>query len=139
MMADLIDRDAVIAIIEDKQKALCPVGMFSRHAVYGDDRRAFDDWDEIIEAVSHIPTVDAVATGRAEWDILVSKNINDYWQADMACPLCGFIKMNIWSGFFPNIDAETARRVTMEYAKRCKKPNFCEKCGADMREVEKDD
>lgn len=88
--------------------------------------------------IMQMPTVDAVATGRAEWDILVSNHVNDYWQADMACPLCGFIKMNIWSGFFPSIDAETARRVTMEYAKRCKKPNFCEKCGADMREGEKD-
>lgn len=85
-MADLIDRDAVIAIIEDKQKALCPVGMFSRHAVYGDDRRTFDDWDEIIEAVSYIPTVDAVPVRRGRW---IPHITEDGYKSGYDCSVCG--------------------------------------------------
>lgn len=130
----LIDRDKLLEYIDDN---FYPTTV-SCYMTVAEARAARERHNMFIDAINNAPTVDAVATGRAEWDILVSKNINDYWQADMACPLCGFMKLNIWSGFFPNIDAETARRVTMEYAKKCKKPNFCEKCGADMREVEKD-
>lgn len=54
----LIDADDIIAIIEEKQKALCPAGRFGRQYVYGDDRVKFDAWDEIIEAIDNIPTTD---------------------------------------------------------------------------------
>lgn len=50
-MAEYIRRDTVIALIEDKQKALCPLGRFSRSAVYGTDRDTFDAWQELIDAV----------------------------------------------------------------------------------------
>lgn len=50
-MSNYIDRDAAIAIIEEKQKELCPVGRYSRHYVYGTDRERFDAWQEIIDAL----------------------------------------------------------------------------------------
>ena len=57
-MAEYIEREAAIAVIEEKQKELCPVGMYSRHAVYGSDREKFDAWEEIIEAIEAIPAAD---------------------------------------------------------------------------------
>ena len=55
---EFIEREAAIAVIEEKQKELCPVGMYSRHAVYGSDREKFDAWEEIIEAIEAIPAAD---------------------------------------------------------------------------------
>lgn len=43
---------------------MCPDGLFSRHSVYGSDRDAFDNWQEIIDAIQAIPTVDPVKHGR---------------------------------------------------------------------------
>ena len=57
-MAEYIEREAAIAVIEEKQKELCPVGMYSRHAVYGSDREKFDEWQEIIDALESIPAAD---------------------------------------------------------------------------------
>lgn len=57
-MADLIDRADVIALIKNKQKKLCPVGMFGRHYVYGTDRCRFDAWDEIADEIEYMTTID---------------------------------------------------------------------------------
>ena len=57
-MAEYIVREAAIAVIEEKQKELCPVGMYSRHAVYGSDREKFDAWQEIIDTLEAIPAAD---------------------------------------------------------------------------------
>lgn len=55
---ECIEREAAIAVIEEKQKELCPVGMYSRHAVYGSDREKFDEWQEIIDTLESIPAAD---------------------------------------------------------------------------------
>ena len=65
-MAEYIKREAAVALIEEKQKELCPVGRWSRHEVYGTDREKFDAWQEIIDALNGIPTVDAVAVTRCK-------------------------------------------------------------------------
>lgn len=57
-MVDYIKRDAVIALIEDKQRELCPVGRYSRNAVYGSDRDAFDAWQEILDSIEAMPAYD---------------------------------------------------------------------------------
>jgi hypothetical protein len=57
-MSEYIARDAAIAIIEEKQKELCPVGRYSRHYVYGTDRERFDAWQEIIDALVPSKTAD---------------------------------------------------------------------------------
>ena len=57
-MSEYIARDAAIAIIEEKQKELCPVGRYSRHYVYGTDRERFDAWQEIIDALEAVPKTD---------------------------------------------------------------------------------
>ena len=54
---DTISRAAAVAIIEAKQKELCPLGMFSRNAVYGTDRERFDAWQEIADEIDGLPSV----------------------------------------------------------------------------------
>ncbi len=57
-MDEHIKREAAIAIIEKKQKELCPVGRYGRSYVYGSDREKYDAWDEIIDALENIPSAD---------------------------------------------------------------------------------
>ena len=49
-MDEYIKLEAAVAIIEEKQKELCPVGRYGRGYVYGSDREKYDAWDEIIDA-----------------------------------------------------------------------------------------
>lgn len=71
-MAEYIERAAAIAIIEEKQKELCPVGRYGRGYVYSSDREKYDAWDEIIDAMDSIPAVDTVVVTRCKdcvhWD-----------------------------------------------------------------------
>lgn len=57
-MDEYIKREAAIAIIEENQKELCPVGRYGRGYVYGSDREKYDAWDEIIDALENIPAAD---------------------------------------------------------------------------------
>lgn len=57
-MAEYIKLEDAIAIIEEKQKELCPVGRYGRGYVYGSDREKYDAWDEIIDALENIPSAD---------------------------------------------------------------------------------
>lgn len=63
-MAECIKREAAIAIIEEKQKELCPVGRYGRGYVYGSDREKYDAWDEIIDALENIPAADVAPVVR---------------------------------------------------------------------------
>ena len=66
-MSDYIEREAATELIENKQKELCPVGMYSRHALYGFDREKFDAWQEIIDAIDAIPAVDVAPVRHGRW------------------------------------------------------------------------
>lgn len=65
-MAKYIKLEDAIAIIEEKQKELCPVGRYGRGYVYSSDRDKYDAWDEIIDALENIPTADVVPVVRCE-------------------------------------------------------------------------
>lgn len=66
-MAEYIEHEAAIAIIEEKQKELCPVGRYGRGYVYGSDREKYDAWDEIIDALENIPAADVTPVVHARW------------------------------------------------------------------------
>lgn len=67
-MAEHIEREAAVAIIEEKQKELCPVGRYGRGYVYGTDREKYDAWDEIIDALENIPAADVATVVHGRWD-----------------------------------------------------------------------
>lgn len=98
-MAEYIEREAAIAIIEEKQKELCPVGRYGRGYVYGSDREKYDAWDEIIDALENIPSADVAPVVHARWipfhsetagDIQYCSNckIGNAAKSDF-CPNCG--------------------------------------------------
>ena len=97
-MGECIKREAAIAIIEEKQKELCPVGRYGREYVYGSDREKYDAWDEIIDALENIPAASpAQHQRRGKWGCyepfsdgyrcssckLINRNSMAY------CPNCG--------------------------------------------------
>lgn len=65
-MDEYIKRDAAIAIIEEKQKELCPVGRYGRGYVYGSDRDKYDAWDEIVDALENISGADVAPVVRCK-------------------------------------------------------------------------
>ena len=65
-MAEYIKLEDAIAIIEEKQKELCPVGRYGRGYVYGSDREKYDAWDEIIDALENAPSADVAPVVRCK-------------------------------------------------------------------------
>lgn len=63
-MAEYIEREAAVAVIEAKQKEICPVGRYGRGYVYGFDREKYDAWDEVIDAFESIPAADVAPVVR---------------------------------------------------------------------------
>lgn len=104
-MDEHIKREAAIAIIEEKQKELCPVGRYGRGYVYGSDREKYDAWDEIIDALENIPADDVAPVVHGRWAHLGG----DEW----CCSACGFV-------------------ITTEGSWDKPTKKYCEDCGAKM-------
>ena len=66
-MAEYIEREAAVSVIEAKQKEICPVGRYGRGYVYGTDREKYDNWEEIIDALENINAADVVPVVRC-WE-----------------------------------------------------------------------
>ena len=104
-MAEYIEREAAIAIIEEKQKELCPVGRYGRGYVYGSDREKYDAWDEIIDALENIPSADVapVVHGR-----IVGSLEDGRYRRRFSC--CGedatMITQWAWPKYCPNCGAK---------------------------------
>ena len=71
-MTKYIELEDALAIIEEKQKELCPVGRYGRSYVYGSNREKYDAWDEIIDALENVSNADVSSVVRC-------KNYK-YWQ-----------------------------------------------------------
>lgn len=83
-MSEYIDVSEATAIIEDKQKELCPTGRWSRNAVYGTDRETFDMWQEILDRLNSIEPADVAPVVHGRW-------VKTYEDCDLCheCSLCG--------------------------------------------------
>lgn len=57
---EYVSKDEVISLLEDKQRELCPVGRYGRGWVYGSDRDEYDRWQELIDQVESLKTVEVV-------------------------------------------------------------------------------
>ena len=84
-MAEYIKLEDATAIIEEKQKELCPVGRYGRGYVYGTDREKYDAWEEILDALENLPAADVAPVVHGRW---VSNGIPDSILS--GCSACGF-------------------------------------------------
>lgn len=107
-MDEYIKLEDAIAIIEEKQKELCPVGRYGRGYVYGSDREKYDAWDEIIDALENIPSADVVPVVHGRWKY-IPQTLHTLSQ--LRCSFCG------WWSLDPSIDGAY---------------NYCPHCGAKM-------
>lgn len=91
-MADYIEREAAVALIEEKQKELCPLGRWSRHEVYGGDREKFDAGDEIINALHGIPAADVAPVVHCKDCAHYRLGLNG--RSDNWCGRTGFVQLD---------------------------------------------
>lgn len=106
-MAEYIKREAAIAIIEEKQKELCPTGRYGRGYVYGSDREKYDAWGEIIDSLENIPAADVVPVVHGQWEFLGPNRL----VKECMCGTCSVCKIR--SKYITNI-------------------GLCPNCGAKM-------
>lgn len=102
-MAEYIKLEDAIAVIEEKQKELCPVGRYGRGYVYGTDREKYNAWNEIIDALENIPNADVAPVVHGRW-------------IDDKCSNCG-------------VDIPTDDIHDIIFGNEC---HFCYYCGAKM-------
>lgn len=110
-MAEYIKLEAAIAIIEEKQKELCPVGRYGRGYVYGSDREKYDAWDEIIDALENIPSADVAPVVHGRW---IHSRYED----------C--------SEQFERVKCSQCNHEAYAMAFYVRGGNYCPKCGAKM-------
>ena len=103
-MDEYIYKDEAFAIIENKQREICPMGRYSRAAVYGSDREAFDNWQEILDEIEAIPSADVAPVRHGRW------------KCNKPCPVCGVDR-------FEGLDAD----IWADW-----EPPYCPNCGAKM-------
>lgn len=108
-MAEYVDREKAIALIEEKQKELCPVGRYGRQYVYGCDRQKYDSWEEIIDQLENMETADVAPVVHGKWgeyeSFTLTPSMNGY-----PCSNCG---MHFSASSIPIL-------------------KFCPNCGAKM-------
>ena len=97
-MPEYIEKDEALAIIENKQREICPMGLYSRNSVYGSDREAFDNWQEILDEIEAIQLADVAPVRHGRW-LYVDTDTEqfflcnrckkkEYWESNY-CPNCG--------------------------------------------------
>ena len=100
-MAEYIKLEDAIAIIEEKQKELCPVGRYGRGYVYGSDREKYDAWNEIIDALENVSAADVVPVMHSYWEHKITNDgenigichnckypVSWFWEQAKYCPNC---------------------------------------------------
>ena len=83
-MSDYISREAAIAVAEDAQKKLCPLGLWGRRFAF--DKEQYYLWQELIEKLEAIPAADAEPVRHGEW-----LRTDDDWSSlvTIQCSACG--------------------------------------------------
>lgn len=121
-MAEFIDREKMISIIEERQKALFPVGMYGRCFIYGTER-------EILKWASAHPEVTYPTW--EEWLAETFPKI-EFAETTFNISPCNFVKQSEWE-----IEADV--RCVAETCASCrKKPipaSIAEKLGVKLKEV----
>lgn len=127
-----IECEAAIAVLEEKQKELCPVGMYSRNAVYGSDREKFDEWQEIIDTLESIAPADVVS--RDYYDKLLRENEELRKERPVAHGKWINDHNGRYSPLGDNFLCSVCKEPSLRAYGKPAKTNFCSNCGADLRE-----
>ena len=99
-MSEYIEREKAVAIIEERQKELCPVGRYGRGYVHGSDREKYDAWEEIIDALENLPAADVVEVRHGYW--------YDCGSLSCRCSECG-CKNNRETAYCPSCGARMGK------------------------------
>ena len=141
-MAEYIKRDAAIDVIEEAQRALCPMGRFGRRYVDETDREYFDALEEMADALRAIPAEDVTPVRHGQWVLEVEKGSCSDFHVKAHCSECGhewFSKngvgnySSVFSAFVSGPD-EDAISFVLNVAKEMKVDSYCPNCGAKMDE-----
>lgn len=105
---DCISREMAFAVIEEKQKELCPAGLWGRR--FASDEDKYDAWQEILEELEDIPAADVEPVRHGRW---VEPSWIYYGAKQYVCDQCK--------------NDEYWRKRLLNY-----KENYCPNCGARM-------
>lgn len=114
-MSDYISREAAIAVAEDAQKKLCPLGLWGRRFAF--DKEQYDLWQELIEKLEAIPAADVEPVRNGRWEECDWVDVDEHgfgtrrtFKEGLRCSQCAcvFKKELLW------------------------KRNYCPSCGSKM-------
>ena len=106
-MAEYIKLEDAIAIIEEKQKELSPVGRYGRGYVYGSDREKYDAWDEIIDALENAQAADVAPVVHGRWEMRPTGMVTDTGPKYKAyCTVCNEPNKQYQPPFCPHCGAK---------------------------------
>ncbi len=83
-MSDYISRESAIAVVEDTQKEVCPLGLLGRRFAF--DKEQYDLLQELIEKLEAIPAADVELVRHGQW-----LRTDDDWSSlvTIQCSACG--------------------------------------------------
>lgn len=114
-MSDYISRETAIAVAEDAQKKVCPLGLWGRRFAF--DKEQYDLWQELIEKLEATPAADVELVRNGRWEECDWVDVDEHgfgtrrtFKAGLRCSQCAcvFKKELLW------------------------KRNYCPSCGAKM-------
>lgn len=112
---DCISREAALAVIEEKQKELCPAGLWGRKFTYNTDK--YDAWQEILEELEAIPSADVKPVRHGRWECVYDDNTGE---TDITCSHCK--NTRTVNGCFVSADGKSCYF----------EDDYCPNCGAKM-------
>ena len=115
-MSDYISREAAIAVAEDAQNKLCPLGWWGRRFAF--DKEQYNLWQELIEKLEAIPAADVEPVRHGNWNIRLA----DEMTLCLECSICG--------RRVDNIDLHYLLEAG-EYGEACRRYPYCH-CGSKM-------
>lgn len=119
LVADYIDRDAVISEIERREARMV-----------GDKRVSVAAMKSFIK---NRPAADVAPVVHGRWILEAHDERANYrWNVTAECSECCDEQKEIWAGFFPNVPSPIARDAALVSAESVKLSNYCPNCGAKM-------
>lgn len=105
-MAEYIELEKAVSVIEQKQKELCPVGRYGRSYVYGTDREKYDEWQEIIDELASVRAADVAPVVHGHWEGVFQDGACSWSGKCSVCMVRNDIPHPIVAHYCPNCGAK---------------------------------